>query len=342
APSPHLCAPSPAAPHPASAAEIAAQPSPGPIDTVPATSSGHSPAAEGLEGRVRALERQLELRAESDRLARESGAALSNADGYSLKGPDGNFQIRWRGGLQSDNRIYQEGADARVPDTYLIRRVRPIVDVTAWKNFGLRIVPEFGGGSFALVDAFVDVAYAPFLKVRIGKFIPPFGLERQQSFTDVPLVEQAHTTNLTPNRDVGIQLFGDLFGERLSYALASYAGAPDGAAWDADNNSPKDLAARVFAHPFKTSGPAWLSGLGIGFATTYGIHGGDTVSGSSLTSYRTPGQQIFFRYAQNTPSTVAGTVVADGDKVRLSPQGYFYAGPFGILGEYVRSSEKVA
>lgn len=325
----------------ARAAEIVAQSYSGPTDTVAYPAGSAASGEDGLEDRVRALEKRLEQRAESEKKAQEAGTAVTGSDGYSLKGSDGNFQIRWKGGLQSDSRTYQEGADARVADSYLIRRVRPIVDVTAWKYFGLRIVPDFGGGTVALVDAFVDVAYVPALKVRVGKFIPPFGLERQQAFTDVPLVEQAHTTNLTPNRDVGIQFFGDLFQDRLSYALASYAGAPDGAAWDADNNSPKDVAVRLFTHPFRVGGPALLKGLGVGFAATYGAHNGDTVNGSNLAAYRSPGQQIFFRYAQNTPSTQAGTAVANGDKVRFSPQGYYYAGPFGILAEYVQSSEKV-
>jgi phosphate-selective porin OprO/OprP len=35
------------------------------------------------------------------------------------------------------------------------------------------------------------------------------------------------------------------------------------------------------------------------------------------------------------------TVVADGRHVRVSAQGYWYTGPFGILAEYVRSDQKL-
>jgi phosphate-selective porin OprO/OprP len=34
-------------------------------------------------------------------------------------------------------------------------------------------------------------------------------------------------------------------------------------------------------------------------------------------------------------------VVADGRHTRLSPQGYFYSGPFGLLAEYVQSKQEV-
>jgi hypothetical protein len=50
-------------------------------------------------------------------------------------------------------------------------------------------------------------------------------------------------------------------------------------------------------------------------------------------SYLTDGQQTFFSYTNN--------VVASGTHWRLSPQGYYYWGPFGLLGEYVISDQEV-
>jgi phosphate-selective porin OprO/OprP len=49
------------------------------------------------------------------------------------------------------------------------------------------------------------------------------------------------------------------------------------------------------------------------------------------------GQQLFFAYNPTNRS-----VVADGEHWRLSPQGYYYYGPFGLLGEYVISDQKVS
>jgi phosphate-selective porin OprO/OprP len=48
----------------------------------------------------------------------------------------------------------------------------------------------------------------------------------------------------------------------------------------------------------------------------------------------TDGQQQLFTYTNN--------VVANGNHWRLSPQGYYYWGPLGFLGEYVISDQEVS
>jgi phosphate-selective porin OprO/OprP len=58
-----------------------------------------------------------------------------------------------------------------------------------------------------------------------------------------------------------------------------------------------------------------------------------------LATYRTSGQLVFFRYRAD--GSEAGTVLADGTRYRVSAQGYFYSGRFGVLGEQVFSSQAV-
>ena len=60
-------------------------------------------------------------------------------------------------------------------------------------------------------------------------------------------------------------------------------------------------------------------------------------TGGSLPGYFTDGQQQFFAY---NPADKA-VVVANDDHWRLSPQAYYYYGPFGLLGEYVISDQEV-
>ncbi len=61
-----------------------------------------------------------------------------------------------------------------------------------------------------------------------------------------------------------------------------------------------------------------------------------------MRSYTTPGQQRFFADRTGT-GLGAGSpnVMADGDHWRITPQGYYYWGPFGLLGEYVISEQQV-
>jgi phosphate-selective porin OprO/OprP len=149
-------------------------------------------------------------------------------------------------------------------------------------------------------------------------------------------VERALPTNLVPNRDLGIQLGGETADGVLSYQAGIFNGVPDGGSADLDVNDNKETDARVFLHPFRRgAGPLW--GLGVGVSGTYGTNRGTTTT-TGLAPYRTTGQQTFFSYLAES----GNTVVAAGTRSRISPQGYFYSGRFGLMAEYVRSRQEVA
>jgi phosphate-selective porin OprO/OprP len=99
---------------------------------------------------------------------------------------------------------------------------------------------------------------------------------------------------------------------------------------DADNN--KALAARVFLQPWKNSDVAALRGFGFGAG---GNFESDRSGAGGLTpGYKTDGQQTFFAYTNG--------VAANGQHWRISPQAYYYYGPFGFLGEYAVSDQVVS
>jgi len=227
-----------------------------------------------------------------------------------------------------------------VTDTFELRRARPILEGTVGKLFDFRLAPDFGEGKTTLFDASIDWRFAPWIRLRAGKFKPPVGLERLQSASDTGFVERALPTNLVPNRDVGLQLGGEVLGGAVSYAAGMFNGVPDGANVDLDINDGKETAARVFFQPFKKGPVASLQNLGLGIAATAGDNIG-TPSATGLPSYKTPGQQTFFTYRTDTPATPAGTTVADGRRRRLSPQAYWYAWRFGALAERVESYQEV-
>lgn len=291
-----------------------------------------------LDQKVRVLERQGELDKEqaADK-AKTTASVTGSRDGFSIRSADGNFQVKIRGYVQLDGRFWLDDEERPATDTFLLRRVRPIVEGTMYKIFDFRIMPDFGGGTTVLQDAYLDARFTPGFKLRVGKFKAPVGLERLQSGTDLLFVERAHPTSLVPNRDVGVQVHGDFAGGGVSYAVGLFNGTPDGGSVDVDVNDGKDLAARLFFQPFLAGGGP-LKGLGFGIAATSGDQEG-TVAAPGLAGYRTPGQQTFFGYRSD--ATPAGTVIADGDRFRLSPQGYFYSGPFGLLAEYAVSRHEV-
>jgi phosphate-selective porin OprO/OprP len=316
-------------------AALAQEPEPEETPTTPKTVEER---LDELDQKVRVLDRKSELDKEAAaEKAKTASSVTSGKDGFSIKSADGAYVLKLRGYTQLDGRFYQADDQRPATDTFLLRRIRPIVEGTIFKIFDFRIMPDFAQGQTVLFDGYIEGRFSPAFRVRAGKFKPPVGLERLQSATDTLFIERAFPTALVPNRDLGIQLSGDLAGGGVNWAAGYFNGVPDGANLDVDAEDRKDAAARVFFTPFaKGTGP--LKGLGFGVAASQGQQRG-TLTSTGLAAYRTPGQQTFFSY--RTDGTTAGTVIAAGDRKRFSPQAYLYAGPFGILTEYVTSSQEV-
>jgi phosphate-selective porin OprO/OprP len=252
----------------------------------------------------------------------------AGSDGFVLESEGGDFRLRVGGYAQGDGRFYL-GDDAKLgTDTFLLRRARPQLQGTVGKRFDFYFMSDFGGGTATIQDAYVDARFSPLFSVRVGKFKPPVGLERLQSGANIPFVERAAPTSLVPNRDVGIQVHGEAGAGVFAYAVSLQNGTVDGGSSDGDTNDGKDLAARVFAQPFK-DGKGALQGLGLGISGQAGKQ-----EGTALPTYRSPGQLAFFSYATG--------VACDGTRTRLSPQGYYYVGSLGLLGEYAVSRSSLA
>lgn len=306
------------------------------------TASTGAPVEERLETldqKVRILERRLELEQEkATEKAKDTPILGAGKEGFFLKSADGAFQLKLRGLVQADGRFFIDDLEQPGTNSFRIRRARPILEGTVFRYFDFRLMTDFGEGQTVLQDAYLDFRYWPQVRLRAGKFKSPIGLERLQSATDLLFVERAFPTSLAPNRDVGVQLHGDVWDGAITYAVGVFNGVPDGGSSDFDNHDEKDYEARLFAHPFKHTEIEPLQGLGLGVTGTWGNQEG-SVSAPNLPSFKTAGQQTFFRYRSD--GTAVGTVVADDKRFRVSPQGYYYWGPFGLLWEYVLSSQEV-
>lgn len=288
-----------------------------------------------LEQKVKILERQLEVEREANAEKAKTAAIVTanSKEGFSIKSPDNEFVLRLRGLIQADSRFVSGKKGSASDDTFLLRRVRPIIEGTFFKDIDFRIVPDFGQGKTELQDAYLDFKYFTAAKLQVGRFKVPFGIERLQSNADTLFTELALSGNLTPNYDLGAALHGeDLFDKKFNYAFGIFNGTADNASIDSDIDNNKELAGRIFVTPWKGGNNSLLEGLGVGFAATAGDKTG-TSSATYLPSYKTPGQQTFFSYRSGT--------VADGKQLRYSPQLYYSKGSFGLLGEYILSSQAV-
>jgi phosphate-selective porin OprO/OprP len=308
--------------------------------------SAQQPSDSALEARINELDQQVRILLRLRELATDSAAAAakdkvtataSQKDGFSIKSADGKFAVRLKGLIQTDGRFFLSDSAFPVTNTFFLRRARPILEATVGKYLEFRLQPDFGQGTTVLFDAYSDVKLSPGFAVRAGKFKVPVDLERLQSASDIVFAERALATNLAPNRDVGLQLSGDLDSGLVVWQAGIFNGVPDLGNGDGDVSDAKDFAGRVFFQPIKTGS---LKGLGLGVAGTTGIERG-TAAAPQLASYRTPGQQTWFRYISST-TTPASNVFADGVRQRLAPQAYFYSGPLGVQGEYIQSWQRVS
>jgi phosphate-selective porin OprO/OprP len=248
-------------------------------------------------------------------------------NGFTLQSETGDYVLKLTGYLQADGR-FAVGDDAgAVINNFLVRRARPILQGTVAKYFDFYLNPDFGGGTTALQDGYIDVRFTPRLRFRAGKMKTPFGIERLQSAQNVAFVERALPNNLVPNRDVGLQMHGELAEGVFGYQLAVLNGVADGGSVDLGLSDSKDLAGRVFIQPWKRKGTSPLRGLGIGLAATTGDATG------LLRPYVSVSQVPVVVYPTS--------VTANGDRTRWSPQAWFYLGPVGILAEYVEARHEV-
>jgi phosphate-selective porin OprO and OprP len=297
-----------------------------------------------LDQKVRILERNKELETDAAELKAKTLPSFTlGAGGLQVASADSNFTARIRGYIQADSRAFAS-EDIKGNDTFLLRRVRPIVEGTVWKDFEYRIMTDSGSGITSgtgnngfLQDGYVNWHHWDEVQLQVGKFKEPVGLERLQSGGNLLFIERSFPTQLVPNRDVGVQLHGKLWGNTLSYQLGYFNGLEDGGSGDVETGDDgKDVAARLFAQPFWKTDIEPLQNLGLGIAMTHGTHVG------ALRNYSTSGQQTWFRWRTGAGTAAAPNVTADGETDRIVPQAYYYWGSFGFFGEYAISRHDTA
>ncbi len=256
----------------------------------------------------------------------------SDKDGFTMKSSDDAFKLKVGGYFQTDGRFFtnndKSATDAGTTDIFTMRRVRPSFSGTVQKNFDFVVSSSFDAGTASLQDAWLEYRYLPEIKIRAGQFKAPFGLERLQSNANTNFAELTYPTGLTPNYDTGLQISGDLWGGVMNYAVALTNGTTDGAASFTDINNDKEVTARVMFSPFKLSDQELFKGFSGGAAVSAGH-----AEGAALPTLRSPGQASIFTYNSSA--------FADGPHTRFSPQISWYYNQFGLLSEYVTSTQEV-
>ncbi|HEV3217708.1 MAG TPA: porin [Vicinamibacterales bacterium] len=252
-------------------------------------------------------------------------------DGFFIQTADGDYRLLFGFVGQIDGRFVVDDPLHAVTDTFTVRKLRPTWSGRIARYFDFKVMPDFGNGTAVVQDAYIDVRFSPKFLVRIGKDKTPIGFELLQGDAFLLFPERSLASSLVPNRDLGVQVQGDVAGNRLFYAAGVFNGIPDGSSstTELDTNNAKDLAGRLVFTPWRTTrtAPPTLNGLGFALGGSTGQETG------ALPGFKTSVQRTFFSYTGAT---------ADGMRRRITPAVFYYYKSFGGFGEYMRSSQWVA
>jgi phosphate-selective porin OprO and OprP len=249
-------------------------------------------------------------------------------DGFFVQSGNADYRLQLSLLLQADDRFAIDDQQNNVVNSFTFRRIRPILQGRVARYFDFYFNPDFAGAIVNVRDSYVETRFSPAFRIRVGKGKEPFGLERLHGAANLTFVERSLPTAVAPDRDVGVQLVGDIAGGLVSYAGGVFNGVVDGGSSEGDTNDGKDVVGRVVVRPFIRKMKSPLAGLGLALAGSSGEQP------TALPSFLTSARQTFFTYDR--------AAVGQGDRHRFSPQYFYYYKSFGTFGEYVNSRGVVA
>jgi phosphate-selective porin OprO/OprP len=267
------------------------------------------------------------VESQSSAAVKSTPAISFGSEGLLFSTQDKAYQLRVHGYGQADDLMFSSNLHGEELDTFFFRRIRPQFEGTLANAIDFRFMPDFGRNSPQIQEAYVEFKSIPFAKLRVGKFKAPIGLEVLQQDRVTTFTERSLASDLLPLRYMGAQVSGAVISNSISYAVGYFNGTNDGSNGNFQWIHANEAAARVFFHPFATTGVKAIKQFGIGVAGSAGDHHGP------LSGLKTVGQSTFFKYAS--------TAVANGQHNRISGQAYYYVGPFGLMSEHVISSQNV-
>ena len=309
---------------------------------------------EEAEQRLRVLERKLELQDEATTTAAAAAPAVrASPTRFSIGTTDGANFVRLRGVAHVDGRHFEGDNSPVTSNTWLLRRVRPMIEGTFANIYDFRFTPDFAQGRTVLQDAYVTARFRPWAAVTVGKFKVP-DRPRAHSVRErhalrrarVPDFARAESRHRHParrrRRRRRLQLQRQLH-QRRERRRQQPRALPTP---DVENDAKGDVSARVFFQPFLE-----LRQLRVARARLRhrrhlrGRHGqrGEPAAARRTARRARPRSSAIAATrrppARRPPSTTRRLRMASA--LRYSPQFYYYFNNFGVLGEYAVVSQDV-
>jgi len=261
-------------------------------------------------------------------------------DDFILETEDGAFQLKIRGNLHFDTRVYQ-GENRGAPHSVDIRRARFDLQGRIHGRFTFRLQPEFAGAPY-IRNAWVDMGLFPALHLRVGQMKVPFSSSWLSQDNNVNFVERGADAPIFPFFDRGLMVWGEVSKGIIVYSLGVFTGAGiDADVSSGDQDDFKDLSARLFLQPLGSSSSGTLRGL---FAVLEGTWGRMSIP---TTRYETKGMRAadyesaiwLWRTERllGTDGVVTDRVASViGSRRRVGAELHYLLGPLAISSEYLQ------
>ena len=233
----------------------------------------------------------------------------------------GEFRAALRVRLHADLRDFdpEVGEDPRV-----FRRARVALEGRFFDDLEYELDADLRDEQRPWRDVYVNYRRFDVAQVQVGRFKIPFGLDQLTGVFNLNFAERSLIgSQLSPARDRGVMVHGDVAGDRVSYAAGvfrrdgdntRFAGPPVDRTW----------AGRVLVRPWESSrGPGRSAQFGVNATTgtlfegLYGMRG-QTLSGS-----------VF-----------AEPYYVQGARRRIGVDGRWTPGPFSLQTEYIRVTDE--
>jgi phosphate-selective porin OprO/OprP len=135
--------------------------------TPPVSASTNQEQIQALDQKVRIMERQRELDQEAAAAAAKTQPRLAvSQDGVTFASANTNFALSLHGVLQLDSRTFPDERGLNGNDGFILRRARPILSGTVFRDFDYLFVPDFGGNAVQIFDAYVNYRNRPELQLQ--------------------------------------------------------------------------------------------------------------------------------------------------------------------------------
>lgn len=285
----------------------------------------------------------------STKLQTAGGVKLKTLDvsdkGCVLRSEDGHHSIRLGGLLQVDDREFVDEGSSQA-SKILLRRARPYASGFFYDDWNYRFAEEFALSSpnattyqATIAEAFINYKPLEDIQIEAGKYKPPVALEQLAGDQFIPFNERALTSNLSPQRDVGLMTHGITADGKLSWATMLGVGARNNTLQTGlDYDTGYTGYFRLYAQPFKDDQELeYLAGLRLGLGGSIqwedqALSGANTTS-NLFQNYSTDGGNTFYTFPDGLD--------VQGEHWRISPQIYYTYKNFGFLGEYICEKQGV-